>query len=289
MGEIYDSIMAEEKATRSKCYVLQRDKVSNHSAVNVMFNETRANNEGMDAENQNLEIQLKDLKKLDEESLDLQDIEGQLRLKDVLKNDHANLESEKRTLQAQNLVLCKTMGEVQRTLDQEEYWWRKCDEIKAETNKDLQENLDQLEKKLSKEQQLQTLKNHLVKEEKEALIHANSHLKQEIREVRYSLQGESNLDIALDSEERKELKVQHDALKKDLTELRKIASRERSQQEKCTALRGETVNLRRDQEVLRGNIRDQENLPSCSQAETKSPGLRHTFSTGSETEKSPHG
>ncbi|KAI9519612.1 hypothetical protein NQZ68_026817 [Dissostichus eleginoides] len=276
--------MAEEKATRSKCNVLQRDKVSNHSAVNVMFNETRANNEEMDEESQNLEIQ-------DEESVDLQDIEGQLRLKDVLKNDPANLESEKRTLQAQNLVLCKTMGEVQRTLDQEEYWWRKCDEIKAERvalkisknaikeriqqvirslqtqntleadhmNKDLQKNLDQLEKKLSEEQQPQTLKNHLVKEEKEALI------------------------------QRKELKVQHDALKKSLTELRKTASSERSQQEKCTALRGETVNLRRDQEVLRGNIRDQENLPSCSQAETKSPGLRHTFSTGSETEKSPHG
>ncbi|KAK1884963.1 Polyamine-modulated factor 1 [Dissostichus eleginoides] len=185
-----------------------------------------------------------------------------LRLKEVLKNDHANLESERRTLEAQNLVLCKTME----------------NKFLLSQNKDLQKTLDHLEKKLSKEQ-TQTLKNHLVTEENGALIQVNSHLEHQIREVRYSLQGESILDIALDSllEEKKELKVQKAALKKDLTELRKTESRERSQQEKRTALRGENGNLRRDQEVLRGNIRDQENLPSCSQAETKSPCLLATF------------
>ncbi|KAK1879782.1 Epidermal growth factor receptor substrate 15 like [Dissostichus eleginoides] len=106
-------------------------------------------------------------------------------------------------------------------------------------NKALLKILDQLENNLSKEQ-TQTLKNHLVKEENEALIQVNSHLEYQIWEVRYSLQGESILDIALDSlrEEKKELKVRNNALKKDLTELRKTASRERSQQEKCTALRG---------------------------------------------------
>ncbi|XP_071063079.1 girdin-like [Pseudochaenichthys georgianus] len=128
-------------------------------------------------------------------------------------------------------------------------------------NKDLQRTLDQLEKKLSKEQ-TQTLKNHLVTEENGAVIQVNSHLEHQIREVRYSLQGESILDINLDSlrEEKQELKVQKATLKKDLTELRKTESRERSQQEKRTALRGENGNLRRDQEVLRGNIRDQEVL-----------------------------
>ncbi|KAI4806682.1 hypothetical protein KUCAC02_017497 [Chaenocephalus aceratus] len=77
MGEMYDSIVAEEKATRSKCSVLQgevrelSEKLSNRSTVTVKFNEMRAKIEEKDMENQNLEKNLKYLKKRDEVSEEL--------------------------------------------------------------------------------------------------------------------------------------------------------------------------------------------------------------------------
>ncbi|KAK1884908.1 GRIP domain containing protein RUD3 [Dissostichus eleginoides] len=138
LGEMYDSIVAEEKATRSKCSVLQREvrelseKLSNRSTVNVKFNEMKAKIEETHVEKQNLEKELKYLEKQDENSEELRaEYKAELQILVQKEKDLCKIQDEVK--EATKGLTCKTDLQLKDVLHLEEVHERVL--VLEETNK----------------------------------------------------------------------------------------------------------------------------------------------------------